>query len=104
MRFIFMMFTYYLRVIPLITKNYVESETLLKNWKIGIAKTYFAFTINEQEEELPFDWVRRMDIGRFPFVVCGSASGSIYVADVEKKQIVVEARNVHSSHQNGSVD
>jgi len=86
-----------------------RSEALLKNWKLGIAKSYGAFTINEsfyqqqngpstsQVEELPFDWVRRIDMGRFPLVVCGSAYGSIYVADVEKKQIVVEARNVHSS-------
>ena len=51
-----------------------------------------------QQEELPFDWVRRISIGAYPRVACGSASGSIYVTDVESKQIFGEARDVHSSH------
>lgn len=81
---------------------------LLQQWTTGSAKTFAAFTINEQfykqEEELPFDWVRRVSIGSYPKVVCGSAYGSIYVADVESKQVLGVARHVHFSHHNHNSD
>ncbi|KAL9189994.1 hypothetical protein ACHAXT_009669 [Thalassiosira profunda] len=56
-------------------------------------------------EELPFDWVRRVSIGSYPRVACGSACGSVFVADVESKRVLGAARNVHSSsHTPESVD
>jgi hypothetical protein len=84
-----------------------EERRLLKNWRSGKAKSYGAFTINErylreQDAELPFDWVRRVDFGQYPRLVCGSAYGSIFVADVKaKNKILGEARGVHySEHTN----
>jgi WD40 repeat protein len=85
----------------------LEERQLLKNWRSGKAKSYGAFTINERylregDTDLPFDWVRRVDFGQYPRVVCGSAYGSIFVADVEaKNRILGEARDVHySQHTN----
>jgi hypothetical protein len=57
-----------------------DERRLLKNWRSGRAKSYGAFTINERylkekDAELPFDWVRRVDIGEYPRVACGSAHG-----------------------------
>jgi hypothetical protein len=77
-----------------------DSRRLLKNWRSGKAKSFGAFSINQQyflekDSDLPFDWVRRVDIGKYPRVACGSAHGSIFVADVESKQILGEARGVH---------
>ncbi|KAL3779239.1 hypothetical protein HJC23_010886 [Cyclotella cryptica] len=79
-----------------------SSRRLLKNWKTGKAKSYGAFSINEQffmnkEERLPFDWVRRVAIGRYPRVACGSAHGSIFVADVNARQLLCVASGVHYS-------
>lgn len=66
-------------------------------WTTGSAKSYAAFSINEsyyyvsdgsssprekEEELLPFDWVRRVSIGSYPIVACGSAYGNIYVTTV----------------------
>jgi len=45
--------------------------------------------------ELPFDWVRRVGIGSYPRVVCGSAHGSVFVADVELGRLLGVARGVH---------
>ncbi|KAL7466624.1 hypothetical protein ACHAXS_006917, partial [Conticribra weissflogii] len=45
--------------------------------------------------ELPFDWVRRVSIGSYPRVVCGSAHGSVFVADVELGRLLGVARGVH---------
>jgi hypothetical protein len=83
---------------------------LLKNWRRGKAKSYAAFSINELQDDmknrendlrLPFDWVRRLDIGEYPRVACGSAHGSIFVADVEARQVLAVARGVHySRHSN----
>ena len=80
-----------------------DERRIIKNWRSGKANSYGAFSINERylidrEEGLPFDWVRRVDIGQYPRVVCGSAHGSIFVADVEEKKILGEARGVHYSH------
>ena len=80
-----------------------DERRIIKNWRSGKANSFGAFSINERyrddkEEGLPFDWVRRVDIGQYPRVVCGSAHGSIFVADVEAKKILGEARSVHYSH------
>ena len=78
---------------------------------IGKANSFKAFTINNEryllnkEEDLPFDWVRRVDIGQYPRVACGSAHGSIFIADVNAKEILAEARGVHfSQHSDDHVN
>mmetsp|Transcript_26121 Transcript_26121/g.62074 ORF Transcript_26121/g.62074 Transcript_26121/m.62074 type:complete len:532 (+) Transcript_26121:258-1853(+) len=94
-----------------------KDEALLVNWGTGVAKTYGAFTINErfyeqqnspeqqrEQTQLPFDWVRRLDLGAYPRVACGSAHGGLFVADLEAKKLVAEAPNAHSSASNGGVD
>ncbi|KAL7488264.1 hypothetical protein ACHAW6_013836 [Cyclotella cf. meneghiniana] len=79
-----------------------SSRLLLKNWKSAKTKSYGAFSINEQyftskEEGSRFDWVRRVAIGRYPRVACGSAHGSVFVADVNARQLLGVARGVHYS-------
>ena len=61
-------------------------------------------TSNEatSQEQHPFDWVRRVDIGQYPRVACGSAHGSIFVADTTSKQVLGTARNVHYSSSNSN--
>mmetsp|Transcript_24175 Transcript_24175/g.34587 ORF Transcript_24175/g.34587 Transcript_24175/m.34587 type:complete len:560 (-) Transcript_24175:132-1811(-) len=90
-----------------------DSRRLLRNWRHGRTKSYGAFTINEQyllnqeenkedadpDSKIPFDWVRRVDIGQYPRVACGSAHGSIFVADATSKQVMGVARGVHYSEQ-----
>ena len=91
-----------------------RDEALLENWGTGVAKTYGAFTINErfyeqqnsperqrEQKQLAFDWVRRLDLGAYPRVACGSAYGGLFVADLEAKRLVAEAPNAHSSASNG---
>jgi hypothetical protein len=80
----------------------LQDRLLLKRWRSGEAKSFGAFTINERyltekEDGLPFDWVRRVDIGKYPRVACGSCHGSIFVADVKAQKILGEARDVHYS-------
>jgi len=55
-------------------------------------------------EELQFDWIRRVDIGQYPRVVCGSASGSIYIGDVEAQCLLSVAKHVHASNYNSDGD
>eukprot|EP00584_Thalassiosira_punctigera_P022092 CAMPEP_0172553884 /NCGR_PEP_ID=MMETSP1067-20121228/52227_1 /TAXON_ID=265564 ORGANISM="Thalassiosira punctigera, Strain Tpunct2005C2" /NCGR_SAMPLE_ID=MMETSP1067 /ASSEMBLY_ACC=CAM_ASM_000444 /LENGTH=559 /DNA_ID=CAMNT_0013342147 /DNA_START=109 /DNA_END=1788 /DNA_ORIENTATION=- len=110
-----------------------SSRALLERWTVGTSvRSFPAFTLNEpfyqarkeeqehvvrygtslgwyggnsQEDEPPFDWVRRIDIGAYPRVACGSAYGSVYVADVESRMVLGVARDVHTSHhKEGSVD
>lgn len=42
------------------------------------------------------DWVRRVDMERYPRVVCGSARGSVYVVDLEEGKVEGMAEAVHS--------
>ena len=59
-----------------------SSRELLENWTSGPAKSFAALTINEQfyqeqNDEVPFDWVRRISVDTYPHVACGGAHGSI---------------------------
>ena len=90
-----------------------SARKVLHQWISGSANSYAAFTINESyyhdgngssltspnnaNESLapPFDWVRRVSIGTYPYVACGSAYGSIYVANVESRQVLGAARAMH---------
>lgn len=88
-----------------------SSRQLLERWRAGSVRSFPAFTLNEQhyggpdDGKLPFDWVRRIDVGAYPRVACGSAHGSVYVADVEARRVLGVARAAHSSrHLDGSVD
>ncbi|KAK1736896.1 WD40 repeat domain-containing protein [Skeletonema marinoi] len=79
------------------------SNDLLQKWSTGQCKSYGAFTVNEfmmEGKEMAFDWVRRMDIGSYPRVCCGSAHGSVYVADVEANKLLGMAKGVHYSRHN----
>ena len=51
---------------------------------------------DDDEAAASFDWVRRLAVGSYPRVVCGSASGGIYVADVEAGKLLASAPNAHS--------
>lgn len=102
-----------------------KSRRLLKNWRKGKAESFGAFTINEEHycnnnyhhhhqdtaadasapssddtNTPPLDLVRRVDIGQYPRVACGSAHGSIFVADTTSKHVLGVARGVHYSEYN----
>ncbi|KAL7548378.1 hypothetical protein ACHAWF_011671 [Thalassiosira exigua] len=103
-----------------------SSRRLLERWRTGSAKTFAAFSINEEfyrrqeegspssssspfgskgdDDELEFDWVRRISAGAYPRVACGSAHGSICVADVEAQRVLGVARGAHSSSRNSMAD
>ena len=94
-----------------------SSRELLGRWTSGAATSRAAFTINESlynarredggfekgggEDDddgaapASFDWVRRWAVGSYPRVVCGGASGGVYVADVEAGRLLASAPNAH---------
>ena len=88
-----------------------SSRELLGRWTSGSASSRVGFTVNESfyggegggggaaggtgEEMASFDWVRRVSIGSYPRVVCGSASGGVFVADVERGKLLGSASRAH---------
>jgi hypothetical protein len=101
-----------------------SSRELLGRWESGAAASRAAFTINESFYDdarrggggggggggfgnedggrtAPFDWVRRLAIGSYPRVVCGGASGGVYVADVEAGRLLASAPRAHSPASGG---
>ena len=75
------------------------NSRLYDRWTSGnTTSSRIGFTINESfynNNTSRFDWVRRLAIGTYPHVVCGSASGAIYVADVEEGKLLASASCAH---------
>ena len=42
------------------------------------------------------DWVRRVDMEAYPIAVCGGARGGVYVVNMEDKNVIAMADDVHS--------
>ncbi|KAL3815262.1 hypothetical protein ACHAXA_002798 [Cyclostephanos tholiformis] len=81
-----------------------SSRELLGRWTSGSASSRVGFTVNESFYEggggtgggmASFDWVRRVSIGSYPRVACGSASGGVFVADVESGKLLGSAPRAH---------
>ena len=75
------------------------NSRLYDRWTSGnTTSSRIGFTINESfynNSTSRFDWVRKLAIGTYPRVVCGSASGAIYVADVEEGKLLASASCAH---------
>jgi hypothetical protein len=75
------------------------NSQLYERWMSGTTtSSRIGFTINESfynNNTSKFDWVRRLCIGTYPHVVCGSASGAIYIANVEEGKLLASASCAH---------
>lgn len=63
------------------------SEEYLKNWKNANCASTVRLALD--------DWIRRMAIDTYPLAVCGSASGHLYLADLQRGKELDCMRNVH---------
>lgn len=66
-----------------------EYERLLYNWRQ-------ANCISTVRLTLP-DWIRRLAVDLYPLVVCGSASGNLYLGDLEEGDVLDCLENVHAA-------
>lgn len=74
-----------------------QSDALLSRWKNGKCHSNVRITIEQ-------DWVRRIALSKWPFVAVGSASGSLYLANVNTCEIVATVKNVHQPYTTQSAD
>jgi WD40 repeat protein len=63
------------------------SEKCLSNWKQANCASTVRLALD--------DWIRRLAIDTYPLAVCGSASGNIYLADLQRGQELDCLPNVH---------
>jgi WD40 repeat protein len=66
-----------------------EQAELLRRWRSGECSSRNGLALD--------DWIRRMSLD-WPLVATGSAGGSVVVADVNKAQLIAEARDVHPAY------
>eukprot|EP00526_Cylindrotheca_closterium_P013368 CAMPEP_0113637276 /NCGR_PEP_ID=MMETSP0017_2-20120614/19505_1 /TAXON_ID=2856 /ORGANISM="Cylindrotheca closterium" /LENGTH=532 /DNA_ID=CAMNT_0000548283 /DNA_START=68 /DNA_END=1666 /DNA_ORIENTATION=+ /assembly_acc=CAM_ASM_000147 len=75
-----------------IEKVAVESSSsarYLQNWKSANCASTVRLSLD--------DWIRRMAIENYPLAVCGSASGHIYLADLQQGQALDCIQDIHSA-------
>lgn len=79
--------------------RYLAREPVLKNWKTGVCPTT-KVSISSS------DAVRRVCMDHYPLVACGSASGRIYLVDLEEQRVMscVQAHLSMQSDVRGSSD
>jgi len=63
------------------------STQYLQNWKSANCASTVRLSLD--------DWIRRIAIESYPLAVCGSASGNIYLADLQRGQELDCVENVH---------
>merc|ERR1711971_897732 len=68
--------------------DYVNTQLIENNWKTAHCPTSF-IPISKS------DWVRRVHMQKYPIVVCGGASGSLYVVNLEEEKVIAKAVGVH---------
>jgi WD40 repeat protein len=66
----------------------IQNEALLKRWKDAKCVSKARIVLD--------DWVRRVSLGKWPYVAIGSARGSIYLADCNSCAVVAEVKDVHN--------
>jgi len=64
-----------------------QNEALLQRWKDAKCTSKARIVID--------DWVRRISLGKWPYVAIGSAGGSLYLADCNTCEIVAQVKNIH---------
>lgn len=65
-----------------------SSAQYLKNWKNANCASTVRLALD--------DWIRRLAIENYPLAVCGSASGHLYLADLQQGHELDCIRNVHT--------
>jgi hypothetical protein len=73
-----------------------QQQTIRYNWKEANCVSLVRLTLE--------DWIRRLAIDLYPLVVCGSARGNLYLADLERQEELDCLEGVHASHLDESVD
>lgn len=61
--------------------RYIKREPILKNWESGVCPTT-KVSISSS------DAVRRVCMDHYPLAACGSASGSVYLVDLEEQRVM----------------
>jgi len=69
------------------SEKFNDSTQYLKNWKCANCASTVRLDLD--------DWIRRIAIESYPLAVCGSASGNIYLADLQQGQELDCVENVH---------
>jgi len=72
-----------------------EDLESLSNWKNAQCTSTIRLALS--------DWIRRIAIDSYPLAVCGSADGSIYLADLESGEELDCIRNAHLAHIHGLI-
>ena len=67
----------------------IQSERIYENWMGAHCPTSFVAVSSQ-------DWVRRVDMEAYPIVVCGGARGGVYAVNMEDKNVIAMADDVHS--------
>jgi len=70
-----------------------EEASYLENWRDSACSSTVRLTLD--------DWIRRIAIDTYPLAVCGTASGHLYLAELEEGEELDCVMNVHAS---GDVD
>lgn len=67
----------------------LEQQRLRYNWEEANCLSTVRITFD--------DWIRRIAIDLYPLIVCGSARGNVYLADVEDGEVLDCLEHVHTS-------
>ncbi len=68
-----------------------EEEYYLDNWRDASCSSTVRLTLD--------DWIRRIAVDTYPLAVCGTASGHLYLADLQEGEELDCVMNVHASGQ-----
>jgi len=74
-------------------KRKEEDVISLSNWKNAQCTSTIRLALS--------DWIRRIAVQSYPLAVCGSADGSIYLADLENGEELDCVRNAHLAQIDG---
>lgn len=74
-------------------KRKEEDVISLSNWKNAQCTSTIRLALS--------DWIRRIAVESYPLAVCGSADGSIYLADLENGEELDCVRNAHLAQSDG---
>lgn len=67
-----------------------DEAYFLDNWRQSLCSSTVRLTLD--------DWIRRIAIDTYPLAVCGTASGHLYLADLEEGEELDCVMNVHSNN------
>lgn len=67
----------------------IQNEALLTRWKNAKCISKARLVID--------DWIRRVSLGKWPYLAMGSARGSIHLADCNTCKVLAEVKDVHNA-------